>query len=110
MGESKKSKDDDIMSMPPAHHNVEFSTEFTEHLSRGVNGELDANMALKTLAFLIKESADADKLKLDQIKCMDKLINSSRHILELMIKTQEALAVARRLDELELRLEEALGG
>ncbi len=109
MGESKKSKDDELISMAPAHEKDQFSSEFIEHLSCGANGELDANMALKTLAFLIKESADADKLKLDQIKCMDKLINSSRHILELMIKTQEALAVARRLDELELRLEEALG-
>jgi hypothetical protein len=68
----------------------------------------DPDRAMWIIVSLLAEAAEADKEKLDRIKCMDKLINSGRHIFELKIKTEEAAAVHRRLEDLELRVEQVV--
>jgi hypothetical protein len=83
-----------------------FSDDFVEYMRDVVSDSLDPDKAIRVQTLLLGECVDADKEKLDQIKCMDKLINSCRHMFEHKMKTEEAAAADRKIDELETMVEE----
>lgn len=85
-----------------------FSDDFVEYMRDVVSDSLDPDKAIRIQTLLMGECVDAGKEKLDQIKCMDKLINSCRYMFEHKMKTEEAVAVHRRIDELETIVEERL--
>lgn len=61
--------------------------------------------ALDLLGSLLHESSTASKTKIEQIKLMDKLLNTCRAFIETRIKTEEILAITGKLDELERRMD-----
>jgi hypothetical protein len=83
-----------------------------EPLAIGAEEVLHAGLnpasALDLLARLITAAASASKDGMERIKTVDKLINTARAMLETRLKTEEAAAIASRLDELETKIE-ALG-
>jgi hypothetical protein len=62
--------------------------------------------ALKLLVALINEVPAADKEKIDRIKLMDKLISTTRSMMETHQKHEEAVVMNRRITEIETRVRE----
>lgn len=61
--------------------------------------------AVDLVAQIMAEVPAATKEGLDQIKMLDKLLNTARALMESKFKTEEATAISDRLDELEAQLE-----
>ena len=82
-----------------------YSDELERILAGLCAGGLTADGALRVVAMLIAEAPDASRQKIDQLKIMDKLINTSRGLMETRMKTGEAEALAQKLETLENELE-----
>ncbi len=82
-----------------------YSDELERTLAGLCAGGLTADAALRVVAMLIAEAPDASRQKIDQLKIMDKLINTSRGLMETRMKTGEAEALAQKLESLESELE-----
>lgn len=67
---------------------------------------LTADAALRVTALLIAEAPDASRQKIDQLKIMDKLLNTSRALMETRLKTGDAESLSKKLAELERELAE----
>lgn len=67
---------------------------------------LTADAALRVTALLIAEAPDASRQKIDQLKIMDKLLNTSRALMETRLKTGDAESLSKKLVELERELAE----
>ncbi len=61
--------------------------------------------AVNLVAQIMAEVPAASKEELDQIKMLDKLLNTARALMESRFKTEEAAAISDRLDELEAQIE-----
>ena len=66
---------------------------------------LTPSSALDLLMRLIAEVPAASKESMEHIKMLDKLINTARAMMETKLKTEEAAAIAARIDDLECRLQ-----
>jgi hypothetical protein len=66
---------------------------------------LTPSRALELLSLLIPAVASASKEDIDRFKMLDKFMNTARAIMETRLKTEEALLIAAKLDEMESRLE-----
>jgi hypothetical protein len=64
-------------------------------------GELTAGAGLSALTLLLGEAIQAEKIKMDRIKVMDKLLNTGKAFLEAKIKCEEVSLLTERLDRLE---------
>lgn len=76
---------------------------------------LTPSSALDLLIHLIGEIPTASKVDMDRLKMLDKFLNTARAMMETRLKTEEAAAIAARLDEMETRMtalaaEKAAGG
>jgi hypothetical protein len=66
---------------------------------------LNPSNALDLLIRLIAEVPAACKEEMEQIKIIDKLLNTCRSMMETRLKNEEAQEIAGRLAEMEIRLE-----
>lgn len=69
---------------------------------------LNPSSALDLIIQLIAEVPAASKESMERIKMLDKLLNTSRAMMETKLKNEDAAQLAARLDQLEMRLEELL--
>jgi hypothetical protein len=83
----------------------EFDPAFVRHMREIVTAGLSPSSALDLVMRLIAEVPTVSKESMDQIKVLDKLINTARAMMETRLKTEEATTIAARIDELEHRLE-----
>jgi hypothetical protein len=70
-----------------------------------VGSGLTPSSALDLLTRLIAEVPTTSKEGMEQIKMMDKLLNTAKAIMETRLKNEEAAEIANRLEEMETRLE-----
>jgi hypothetical protein len=77
----------------------------TEQMRDIITAGLTPSSALDLLMRLIAEVPVASKESMEHIKMLDKLINTARAMMETKLKTEEAAAIAARIDELECQLE-----
>ena len=84
--------------------NGAFNDDLMRSLSGLVKDGLTADAALRAVALLIAEAPDASRQKIDQLKIMDKLLNTSRALMETRLKTGEAESLQKKLEELEREL------
>jgi hypothetical protein len=69
---------------------------------------LNPSSALELIIRLIAEVPAASKESMEQIKMLDKLLNTARAMMEIRLKNEEAADLSRRLEQLEIRLMELL--
>jgi hypothetical protein len=82
-----------------------FAPSLAEHMREIITAGLTPSSALGLLMRLIAEVPAASKDSMDQIKMLDKLINTARAMMETRLKTEEAAAIAARIDQLECHVE-----
>ncbi|MBI5569302.1 MAG: hypothetical protein HY914_05090 [Desulfomonile tiedjei] len=85
-----------------------FDPSLVDQMREIVSAGLTPSSALDLVMRLIAEVPAASKESMDQIKVLDKLINTARAMMETKIKSEEAAAIAMRLDDLERRIQELL--
>jgi hypothetical protein len=78
-----------------------FDRELAERIRGFAFGALTPSTALELIARLIGAVPTSQKEGLEQIKLMDKLLNTARAMMETRLKNDEAAAIATRLDEME---------
>jgi len=79
-----------------------FLAEFRGKLASG----LTASSAVDLIAKLMAQVPAASKEGQDQIKILDKLLNTARAMMEARLKMDEAAAISARLNELETRIDD----
>jgi hypothetical protein len=79
-----------------------FDPTFLERIKDLVSSNLTPSSALDLLARLIAEVPAASKQTLEEIKMLDKLLNTARAMMETRLKNEEAAAIAARLNEMEV--------
>ncbi len=79
-----------------------FDSAFRERVRDIARSILTPSSALDLLAWLIAEVPAASKQTLEEIKMLDKLLNTARAMMETRLKNEEAAAIAARLNEMEL--------
>ncbi len=75
--------------------------EFVAHMEALIASGLSPASAMQFLARLIAGVRGASKEGMEKIKMMDKLLNTARAMMETKLKNEEAVAISRRLDEME---------
>ncbi len=112
MAEKKKRKPvkaKEIPSDPPVEPITEAGTSMGSSLSARLREELASGLtpsgAVNLVMQIMAEVPAASKEELDQIKMLDKLLNTARALMESRFKTEEATAISDRLDELEAQIE-----
>jgi hypothetical protein len=90
---------------PVAESESAFDPSFLSKIRELAASGLTPSSALALIIQLIAEIPKASKEAMDRIKMMDKLLNSSRAMMETRLKNEEAAAIAARLDEMELLIE-----
>lgn len=83
----------------------EFDPSLARQMREIESAGLNPSSALDLVMRLIAEVPAASKESMDQIKMLDKLINTARAMMETKLKTEEAAIISARIDELERRLE-----
>lgn len=78
-----------------------FDPAFLERIRDIARSNLTPSSALDLLARLIAEVPAASKQTLEEIKMLDKLLNTARAMMETRLKNEEAAAIAARLSEME---------
>lgn len=91
----------EIVAVPKSEFDPSLARQMREIGSAGLN----PSSALDLVMRLIAEVPAASKESMDQIKMLDKLINTARAMMETKLKTEEAAIISARIDELERRLE-----
>jgi hypothetical protein len=69
---------------------------------------LTPSSALDLVMRLIAEVPVTSKEAMDQIKMLDKLINTARAMMETKLKSEEAAAISARIDDLETRIDDLM--
>jgi len=87
-------------------HLDSFASAFSEQIRAIIGSGLTPSSALDLVMRLIAEVPTASKEAMDHIKMLDKLINTARSMIETKLKSEEAIAITLRLDELERRIDE----
>jgi hypothetical protein len=94
-----------VVPQSMAHPDREFDPSFVRQMRKIVTAGLTPTSALDLVMRLIAEVPAASKESMDQIKMLDKLINTARAMMETKLKTDEAAVIAARIDELQHQLE-----
>jgi hypothetical protein len=81
-----------------------------ERINSVAESGLTPASALDLLGGLIAELPEASKEKMERIKTMDKLMNTARAFIETRVKTDDAAVIFARIEEMERRVNEAVGG
>ena len=82
-----------------------FDPALISEMQALANSGLNPASILNLLGRLIAEVPSASKENMDRIKIMDKLLNTARSIMETTLKHDKAVAIMKRLDELEEQME-----
>ncbi len=85
-----------------------FDPSLVDQMKAIVAAGLTPSSALDLVIRLIAEVPAASKEAMDQIKLLDKLINTARGMIETKLKSEEAAAIALRLDYLEHRIQDLI--
>ncbi len=99
-----------IVSAGRSHdHGTSEQTSFAPRFIRAMRSiaasGLTPTSALDLLARLIAEVPASSKEGIEQIKMVDKLLNTARAMMETRLKNEEAAEIASRMDEMEARLQ-----
>jgi hypothetical protein len=86
-------------------HPTSFDPGLFAAMKEVAGSGLTPSSALDLLTRLIAEVPTTSKEGLDQIKMMDKLLNTARAMMETRLKNEDTAEIATRLDEMENRLE-----
>jgi hypothetical protein len=86
-------------------HRTPFDPGLLAVMKQIAGSELTPSSALDLLTRLIAEVPTTSKEGMEQIKMMDKLLNTAKAIMETRLKNEEAAEIANRLEEMENRLE-----
>lgn len=78
-----------------------FDTAFAARIREIVQSDLTPSSGLELLAQLISEVPAASKETMEQIKILDKLLNTARGMMETRLKNEEAATIAGKLNQLE---------
>ncbi len=112
MPATKKQKTAHADTQPPdlsvertAHTLATFDPSLAEQMQGIIFAGLTPSSALDLVMRLIAEVPAASKESMEHIKMLDKLINTARAMMETKLKTEEAAAIAARIDDLERQLE-----
>ncbi len=81
-----------------------FNDELIQALEALSSNGLTADGAIRVVTFLMAEAPTASRQKIDQLKIMDKLLNTSRALMETRLKTGDAESLAEKLSQLEREL------
>lgn len=84
--------------------------QLQQRLQEITSDGLTSASALDLISLLIQEMPSASKETIERTKMLDKLLNTARAMMETKLKTQEAVELAARLRELEIRVEELACG
>ena len=95
-------------SLDPVEPTSPFDPSLVIQMGEIVTAGLTPSSALDLVMRLIAEVPAASKEAVDRIKILDKLINTARAMMETKIKSEEAAAIALRLDDLDRRVQELL--
>jgi hypothetical protein len=82
-----------------------FEAGFLATLREIAGSDLTPSRALDLLTRLIAEVPASSKEGLEQIKIMDKLLNTARAMMETRLKNEEVAEIARKLSDMETCLE-----
>jgi hypothetical protein len=82
-----------------------FDPDLLTAMKEIVSSGLTPSSALDLLTRLIAEVPATSKEDMEQIKLIDKLLNTARAIMETRLKNEEAAEIASKLEEMEIRLE-----
>jgi len=83
-----------------------FDESLCARMQEMVSLGLTPSSALDLITRLMGEIPAASKDAMDKLKMLDKLLNTARAMMETRLKTEEAAEMARRLDEMERRVED----
>ncbi len=83
-----------------------FNDELILALEALSSNGLTADGAIRVVTFLMAEAPTASRQKIDQLKIMDKLLNTSRALMETRLKTGDAESLSEKLSQLERELAE----
>jgi len=81
-----------------------FDPDFISRMHEIAATGLNPSSALELIIRLIAEVPAASKESMEQIKMLDKLLNTARGMMETKLKNEEAVELAGRLETLETRL------
>lgn len=112
MTERKKRKSVNVIEIAPepnpeaiAKPGTSLGSSLVARLREELASGLTPSGAVNLVAQIMAEVPAASKEELDQIKMLDKLLNTARALMESRFKTEEAAAISDRLDELEAQIE-----
>lgn len=86
-----------------------FDQSLCDRMQEMVSLGLTPSSALDLITRLMGEIPGASKDAMDKLKMLDKLLNTARAMMETRLKTEEAAEIARRLDDMERRVDELSG-
>ncbi len=86
----------------------EFGAHTGASVDKLIRKGIDPHSALELIASLVLETSSASKVKMEQIKIMDKLLNTARAMLETKLKNDEAASLALKIRDLEFRIAQLL--
>lgn len=95
------SEHDPAPNLKGSDDTASFDPAFLERIRDIARSNLTPSSALDLLARLIAEVPAASKQTLEEIKMLDKLLNTARAMMETRLKNEEAAAIAARLSEME---------
>jgi hypothetical protein len=99
---SSDSERDPVLNPKGSDDTASFDPAFREQIRDIARSNLTPSSALELLARLIAEVPAASKKTLEEIKMLDKLLNTARAMMETRLKNEEAAAIAARLNEMEV--------
>jgi hypothetical protein len=97
MPAKEKIREEDVDAVSDAS----FDPAFAQRIRDIVRSELTPSSALELLAALISEVPAASRATMEQIKMLDKLLNTTRGMMETRLKNEEAAAISSKLNQLE---------
>ncbi|MBI5249393.1 MAG: hypothetical protein HY912_07855 [Desulfomonile tiedjei] len=100
----KRISESDLSAVPDgiASNDVNsVDSAFADRIRKIAQTEFTPSSALELLAQLISEVPAASKETMEQIKMLDKLLNTARAMMETRLKNEEAAAIAGKLCQLE---------
>jgi hypothetical protein len=99
----------DVPSSAPTAPSNGFDTALILRMQEIAASGLNPSSALDLIIRLIAEVPAASKESMEQIKMLDKLLNTARAMMETRLKNEEAAELSLRLEKLEACLFDVLG-
>ncbi|HMK34569.1 MAG TPA: hypothetical protein VK463_05855 [Desulfomonilaceae bacterium] len=95
----------EALPSPDDSREAAFDTGLLATVRQLADSGLNPASALDLLTRLIVEIPSASKERMEQIKMMDKLLNTARAMMEARLKNEEAAVISNRLQAMEVFLE-----